>query len=217
MTLAAARGAELVAFPELSLTGYEPQLALALASDLDDPRLDVFQELSDRNGMRVAVGLPTRAAPRPRITLALFAPNSPRSSYSKRYLHADEEPYFSQGSSNIGLVESSPRIALAICYELSVPEHARTAFEGGAELYLCSVAKTATGVERAHPRLADIAREHGAQVLMVNCIGPSGDGECAGASAVWNGRGELLGKLGATDEGLIIFDTATEKTVVHRP
>jgi predicted amidohydrolase len=52
---------------------------------------------------------------------------------------------------------------------------------------------------------------------MVNCIGPSGDGECAGASAVWNGRGELLGKLGATDEGLIIFDTATEKTVVHRP
>src|SRR6185436_5600846 len=112
-------------------------------------------------------------------TLALFAPHAPRTGYSKQYLHPDEEPYFSPGAREVGLTGADPRIALAICYELSVPAHAKAAFDAGAALYLSSVAKTAGGVERAHQRLAEISRKHGAQVLMANGVGPSGDGDCA--------------------------------------
>ena len=38
-------GAELIIFPELSLTGYEPTLAKELATDQDDPRFDDLQAL----------------------------------------------------------------------------------------------------------------------------------------------------------------------------
>lgn len=209
--LAAERSAEFIVFPELSLSGYEPRLACDLAVDVQDPRFEVFQKLSDRHGMTIAVGVPTRATPRPRITLLGFAPGGPRTSYSKQYLHPDEDPYFSPGIPSVGLMGVGLKIAPAICYELSVPAHARAAFAAGAGLYLCSVAKTASGVEKAQGRLAEIAREQGAPVLMANCVGPSGDGECAGASAAWNRKGERVGQLDPAHEGLLGFDSATEQ------
>ncbi|MFI5131108.1 MAG: nitrilase-related carbon-nitrogen hydrolase, partial [Chitinophagales bacterium] len=36
-----------IIFPELSLTGYEPELAKDLATDKDDNRFNDFQEISD--------------------------------------------------------------------------------------------------------------------------------------------------------------------------
>jgi len=52
-------GAEMIMFPELSLTGYEPTLARDLAMDEADTRLDDFQALSDANGITIGVGAPT--------------------------------------------------------------------------------------------------------------------------------------------------------------
>lgn len=204
--LAVSRRAEVVVFPELSLTGYEPALARELALGPDDPRLDGFQELSDARGVTVAAGAPTRAEPRPRISLVIFRPRRPRSVYSKHHLHADEEPFFARGERPGGSVGE---IALAICYELFVPEHAEAALSGSANVYLASAAKTAAGVERAAERLSAIARQHGVFALLANCVGPSGDGPCAGGSAAWNRRGECLARLGDVDEGLLLLDTAS--------
>jgi predicted amidohydrolase len=78
-------------------------------------------------------------------------------------------------------------------------------------LYLASVAKTARGVEQASERLASLARRHRAPVLMVNCVGLSGDGECAGTSSAWNSGGELLDRLGSDREGLLLFDESSQK------
>jgi len=50
--------ADLVIFPELSLTGYEPGLAGSLATNQDDTRLDKMQSLSDMNRITIGVGLP---------------------------------------------------------------------------------------------------------------------------------------------------------------
>ena len=47
---AASQGADLVLFPELSLTGYEPRLAEVLAVHPSDGRFDEFQRLSDLYG-----------------------------------------------------------------------------------------------------------------------------------------------------------------------
>ncbi len=45
-------------FPELSLTGYEPELANELATKPDDQRLDRFQILSDSLHITIGLGLP---------------------------------------------------------------------------------------------------------------------------------------------------------------
>lgn len=206
---AAGLGARYVAFPELSITGYEPRLCQGLAMDADDARLDALQQAADGHGLTVAAGVPVRTGGKPRISLVLFQPGAPRAVYSKQYLHADEEPFFVPGPRQAGLIGSAPRVGLAICYELSIAAHAEATFGQGAQLYLASVAKAAQGVAAAGARLAGVAREFAAPALMVNCVGICDGVCCAGGSAAWDGKGRLLARLGDQHEGLLVFDAAT--------
>ncbi|MFN8690703.1 MAG: carbon-nitrogen hydrolase family protein, partial [Cyclobacteriaceae bacterium] len=97
MEKAATSGTELLIFPELSLTGYEPTLASALAIDLHDARLDLIQAFCDQHGMSVGAGAPIRTGPGIGIGMIMFHPHQPRWVYTKKYLHADEEPFFVSG------------------------------------------------------------------------------------------------------------------------
>ena len=75
----------------------------------------------------------------------------------------------------------------------------------GAEIYLASVAKSASGVVNAHQRLATIARENQIPVMMVNNVGPADDFVGAGQSASWNEKGELVAQLGEEEELLLVM------------
>jgi len=208
-------GAALVIFPELSLTSYEPALAKELATDQHDPRLDDFQTLSDTHQITIGVGLPTQTEAGICISMVLFQPQQLRRTYSKKYIHADEEPFFVRGQNFPTLTVNQTEVGLAICYELSIPEHAAQAAHSGAEIYIASVAKFTNGVEKASQRLAEIARQYGIPVLMSNCVGPADGAECAGQSAVWDAQGMSLGQLGDTEEGIIIFDTDTQELITQ--
>jgi predicted amidohydrolase len=210
VALAVMKGAEVIIFPELSLTGYEPSLAKQLAIEINDSQLDVFQQLSDTKQITIGVGVPTKDPNGIHITMVLFQPNKPRQANSKKYLHADEEPFFISGDNLPGLIINNTSVALAICYEISVPEHAARAAESGAQVYIASVAKTVKGVEKALTGLSEIAGKYGMTVLMSNSVGMCEDGECGGRSAAWNSKGALLGKLNDTNEGILILDTDTE-------
>jgi predicted amidohydrolase len=215
--LATSNGADLVIFPELSVTSYEPELAKELATDPDDGRFDDFQTISDDRQITIGVGVPTKNGAGVSISMVLFQPHKERQTHSKKYLHSDEEPFFTSGQSTVDLTCGEVKIALAICYELSVPEHAEKAFKRGAKIYIASAAKSAVGVERAIERLSEIAAKYSMTVLMSNCVGRCDNFESAGRSSVWNDRGLLLGQLNDTDEGIIVIDTdtqeLTEKTV----
>lgn len=211
--LAIANGADIIIFPELSLTGYEPKLAKALATTQDDRRLDDFQKLADTRQITIGVGVPTKNKAGICISLVLFQPHQAKQTYSKQYLHSDEEEFFISGQSSTGLIGDKTNIALAICYELSVPEHAENAFQNGAGIYVASVAKTAKGVEQAIKRLAEIAARYSMTVLMANCVGRCDGDECAGKTSIWNKEGVLVGQLNDTHEGIIIFDPDTQELI----
>jgi len=207
LNLAVANGAGTIVFPELSLTGYEPGLANELASRADDRRLDDFQSISDTDGITIGIGLPTKKDDGTCISMILFQPKRERQTYSKKYIHVDEEEIFIPGKNSLVTISGQPGTALAICYEITVHEHAEKAFNSGATIYLASVAKTAQGTEKAITRLTAIAKEYSMTVLMSNCVGLSGGYECGGRSSAWNNKGELVGQLNDTDEGILIFDT----------
>lgn len=211
--LAIFNGADIVIFPELSLTSYEPTLAKELATHREDSRFDDFQKIADTQQITLGVGAPTKSNTGICISMIIFQPHQPRQMYSKQYLHADEEEFFGSGPGSSGLIGDKSNIALAICYELSVAEHAENAFKNGADIYIASVAKFARGVEQAAERLAEIARVYSMTVLMSNCIGEADGGECAGKSSVWDKKGELIGQLNDTNEGIIIFDTETQELI----
>lgn len=206
----------LILFPELSLTGYEPTLARELAMDVGDGRFATFQTIADTRQVTIGVGAPIIQGDGICIGLVLFQPGRPRQLYAKKYLHADEEPFFVSGHSSVEFLGNNNQVALAICYELSVPAHAARAYENGAAIYMASVAKYARGVAAAHQRLAEIACEYGMTVLMCNSVGLADGDLCTGNTAVWNAQGALLGKLDDTNEGIIIFDTDSQELTINQ-
>lgn len=213
IALAVEEGAQMIIFPELSITGYEPALANELATHENDNKLNNFQNISDTKNIIIGVGMPLRSDDGVMIGMIIFQPHKSRQTYSKQYLHEDEFPFFVQAKPQSIFKVKNQKIALAICYELSVEEHERNVFNDDVELYIASVAKTSAGVEKAVERLSEIALKYSVPVLMSNCIGYCDNFKSAGHSSVWNNKGELLTQLNGTDEGLIMLDTATQQVI----
>lgn len=210
--LAAAHGADLVIFPELSLTGYEPELAKDLALMPDDDRLKIFQDTSTGKRIHIGIGIPTPVEGGVAISLAIFHPDRQPTLYSKKYLHDDELPFFTSNETSPVIKIGDSRIALAICYELTVPAHAGHAFRVGADVYIASAVKSAKGTESALKRLSEIAREHSVPVFFANCIGETGGYDCPGKSSIWTSDGHLAGQLSEEKEGILVYDILTGET-----
>jgi predicted amidohydrolase len=214
--LAAVHGADAIVFPELSLTGYEPELAKELATTIDDERLNGFQKLSNANKITICLGMPTKSEDGLLISMFIFQPKQPRLIYSKQKLHEDEFPFFINGQSKVALNIKDSIVAPAICYESLLPEHAEEASKSNASVYMTSVAKTANGVEKAYKHYPVIAQQYSMAVIMSNSIGPSDNFIGAGKSSVWNSKGNLIAALDGTKEGILIFDTQTEQAITEQ-
>jgi predicted amidohydrolase len=214
--LALTSNAEAIFFPELSLTGYEPELAKKLATNQNDNRLDIFQETSDKNKIVIGLGLPTATESKILISMIIFEPNKPRQTYSKQQLHSDEFPYFENGIGQVIIKTNDKNIAPAICYESLQQKHSENAFKLGADVYLASVAKPANGVNKAFDLYPKIAKQYAMPVLMSNCVGFCDNFLSVGQSAVWTKEGELVGQMDNKSEGILIFDTETEEVIVRK-
>lgn len=203
---AIAEKVELIVFPELSLTNYEPTLAKTLAMSLDDPLFDPLQELCDQNGIVIGIGLPLKKEVGIGIGTLFLQPQNTRKSYVKQELHPDEMPYFCKGDNQILLNIGNQRIAPAICFESLLESHIIRAYDMGADIYLASVAKSRKGLEKAFEHYPKMAKKYSMTILMVNSIGNCDDFVAAGQSSVWNHKGELLGTLEREKQGIIIWD-----------
>lgn len=202
--------ADLIVFPELSLTGYEPELAKELAIDNQDSGLNVFQKISDKNKISIFVGAPTKAQSGILISMIVFQPNRPRGTYSKQKIHADEKPFFIEGNEQLIFEIANEKIAPAICYESLLPQHSEKAVKLGAEIYISSVAKSEDGIRKAHEYFSIIAKKYAMPVLMSNSIGFCDNFQSKGQSAIWNKNGKRLAKLPVDKEGILIYDTESE-------
>lgn len=210
---AVSTGSSLIIFPELSLTGYEPALAETLATQLDDERFDDFQRISDTKQITIGVGVPIRKKKGINIGMILFQPQQERKLYSKKFLHPDEEAFFVSGDNINPITVNETAITLAICYEISIPEHTEAAAKTGSGIYIASVAKSVHGIDKALKTLAETARKYSMTVMMSNCIGISDGHECAGKSSVWNNKGLLVGQLDGKSEAILVVDTKTEEVI----
>jgi predicted amidohydrolase len=201
--------ADVIIFPELSLTGYEPSLAKKLATTPDDTRLAIFQTISNSNKIVIGVGLPTKTEKGICITMVIFQPGKERITYSKKYLHSDEDEFFVSGKNFPSLIINEVNISLAICYEISVPQHTADAFKNGPGIYLASVAKSLNGIDKALKTLAEIACKYKVPVLMSNCVGVADGMVCAGRSSILNDKGNVIAQLGDANEAIIVWDSET--------
>ena len=205
--------ADMVVFPELSVTGYEPDLAESLATNQDDTRLDEIQGLSDRNDITIGIGLPTKYENDTFVSMIIFQPHKKRITYSKQYLYPPEEPIFKAGKNPLVLNFETEIVSPAICYETSNKAHCEFAKRNNATIYVASVLSSVNGIDAELKKLSEISKNNNLITFMANYVGKSGGYECAGKSSVWNEKGELIGQLGDKEEGIIIFDTKSTEII----
>ncbi|MCZ4410087.1 carbon-nitrogen hydrolase family protein [Cryomorphaceae bacterium 1068] len=211
--MAIAENVDFIAFPELSLTGYERELAQELAMEIDDSRLDEFQNASNINHITIGVGMPLKSELGTHISMMFFQPHQARKIYSKQKLHADEIPFFVEGHEQLILTVGSTEIAPSICYESTFDEHSENAKKLGADVYLASVAKPKGDIDKAYNHYQRVAEELGLTVILSNSIGPCDNFLSAGGSAIWDSTGVLQGSIKSQSEGILIFDTIAKEAI----
>jgi predicted amidohydrolase len=215
--VAAEEEARVLVFPELSLTGYELDLASALAFSPGDPRLTPLVEAASSRSMTLVVGAPVRIEGRLYIGAFIVAPDRTVEVYTKHHLGAfpasaspdgivppAEDTVFHPGIRNPLVRLGGNTAAVAVCADTGRPSHPQQAAERGATAYLASMFVIPSDLERETTRLRSYAVRHSMAVVLANYGGLSGGLASAGGSAIWSERGELLAQLEAAGAGVAV-------------
>ena len=213
--VAAEAGANVVVFPELSLTGYELDLADELAFSESDQRLDPLVTLATSRRMTLIVGAPVRIESRLYIGAFILTADGAIDLYTKQHLGAfapsdspdgivppAEATVFHPGDRNPLVRIGGAPAAIAVCADVGRPAHAEAAAERGAKTYLASMFVIPSDLEKDLTRLRTYGEQHSMAVVFSNYGGPSGGLPSAGCSAVWSAHG--VARLGATGSGVAV-------------
>ncbi|HWW76493.1 MAG TPA: carbon-nitrogen hydrolase family protein [Pyrinomonadaceae bacterium] len=214
---AAREGARVLVFPEMSLTGYELELARGLAFTRDDARLAPLAEAARACSLTLVVGAPVGIGSRLHVGAFILSPDGAVNLYTKQRMGAfsegascdgvvppPEASFFQPGGLNPLVRFGGNTAAVAVCADTGRPSHAEAAKARGAEIYLASMFVIPSEFERETANLRECAARHSMVVAFANYGGPSGGLASGGQSAVWSGRGELLVQLPQSGAGVAV-------------
>ncbi len=204
VAVAAAHDVQLLVFPELSLTGYELDLADALAFSERDDRLAPLRDAAAEHGVTLVVGAPIRLASGLHIGAFIVGADGREAIYTKRHLGGDELDVFDPAERDPLTRIGHDVAAVAICADTNHASHPRSAAARGATLYLAGVLFSPAEFESVSEKLSGYAREHSMAVVLANHGAPSTTLDTAGGSSIWSEGGELVARLSGVGSGLVI-------------
>lgn len=205
-------GVSFLMFPELSLTGYEPELAKGLAFTIDDARLEPLIQAAVKYGLYIVAGAPLVADELPQIGALIVSPEGEVSAYSKMNLHPSEDKYFLKGETYQFVEISEQKIAIAVCADTNTSTHAQVCSEQGSQVYVAGVLITEGGYKADTEKLESYARNHGMLVAMANHNAPTGGWSPIGKSAIWSHDGKLV-TANEIQSALVIAELAGDRWI----
>lgn len=202
---AAKNGAHIVVFPELSLSGYEPELAKDLALSSDSTYIEKLSTAAKQNNVIVISGCPIKSENHtPYIGAIISYPDGNTDIYRKQFLHAGETDYFKAGDSSYFITCRGYKIALAICADFTNPTHWKKAKKQDADIYLASALISTSGFEQDNKLLEGHALANNIIVLLSNHNSETGGWHCCGKSRAWNAKGELAVSAIDTENSIVM-------------
>jgi NAD+ synthase (glutamine-hydrolysing) len=208
-----AAGCDLVAFPELSVTGYPPEDQLLRPAFVAHCAESVEKFAARSGRMAAIVGFP-EAKRDLTNSAALCAHGRVQGVYRKHllpnYAVFDEQRYFAASSVDGPLfVIGGVRVAITICEDAWSPNGPiMTQSAGGAELVV-NINASPYYAGRIHEReamLATRAADASVPLLYVNLVGGQDELVFDGASMVFDETGRLLARARQFDEDLLVVD-----------
>lgn len=129
-------GVSYIVFPELSLTGYEPELSAELSFSIDDKCLQPLVNSAIENNIQIGVGAPIMTEGLPQIGLVIISQSGDIEIYAKMHLHHGEDLFFSKGENIHCITVNKIKIANAICADVNNSEHINSYYKSGASVYI---------------------------------------------------------------------------------
>ena len=211
---AKAQAADLVIFPELSLTGYVIRDQIyELAETIPGPSTQTIEDLARRTGMYIIFGMPELSEKTKATvfnTAVFVGPEGYIGKYRKMYLptHSvfEEKRYFRPGYQTAAFDTPIGKIGLCICYDLFFPEVTRLIRLKGAQLIVSISASPA--VRRGYFEILTAARalENTAFLAYVNLVGVEDGLQFWGGSRLVSPTGDVLAKAKYDEEDFVICE-----------
>ena len=210
---AAEEGAELVVFPECSLTGYAPKRAAELAVDAQAPDgncVQTIERLCDRFGISACFGYMEKQQDKLFIAQELWSEGK-RLVYRKTHLGSRESLYFAQGDRFAAA--SLPKgisCGMQLCWESHIPQISAKYRSLGCQLLLFPYASPMSGekcLENWSVHLPARASDNGCFAIAANLLFEDGRG---GGTSVWDPKGKLIAQHFGPDEALMFCTLSGE-------
>ncbi len=214
--------ADLIVFPELTLTGYPPEdilLRPALSQLIEQALATIGREVS---GIDVVLGYPGQSNVGITNAACVLRDGNIIARYAKQHLPNysvfDEKRYFVPGTEHGVFDVRGVSVGLSICEDIWFPEVAAQAKAAGAQLLLCLNASP-FHTNKTQDRLAVVtarATENNLPILYVQTIGGQDELVFDGGSIVVDGAGELCGQADFFAEALypVQLDIDSEKVTI---
>ncbi|MEM2147569.1 MAG: carbon-nitrogen hydrolase family protein [Candidatus Bathyarchaeia archaeon] len=208
------QGAELVIFPELSLTGYTIRDELyELAEKIPGSSTGAIEKIAKELKMHIVFGMPELSEKTKATiynTAVLIGPRGFIGKYRKMHLptHSvfEEKRYFRPGYHVEAFETEIGKLGLIICYDIFFPEVSRMARLEGAQMIICISASPA--VRRAFFETLTAARaiENTAFLAYVNLVGIEDGLQFWGGSRLIAPSGKIIAKAKYDEEDFVIGD-----------
>ena len=206
------KNANLVIFPELSLTGYSNRdLTYELAEPVPGPSTRFLEEIAKKEDLYIVFGMPEHSEKARAVlfnTAVLLGPDGLIGKYRKMHLptHSvfEEKRYFRLGYKAPVFETEIGKIGLTICYDLFFPEISRLLRLQGSQLIICISASP--GVRSSFFEVFTVARaiENTVFLIYVNLVGVENGLQFWGGSRIIGPNGSFLAKAKYDEEDLVV-------------
>jgi predicted amidohydrolase len=206
------KGANLVIFPELSLTGYlSRDLAYELAEPIPGPSIHSLEDIAKKEKMHIVFGMPEQSEKAHAVlynTAVLLGPDGLIGKYRKMHLptHSvfEEKRYFRLGYEASVFETEIGKMGLTICYDMFFPEISRLLRLKGSKLIICISASPAVRSRFFEVFTAARALENTVFLAYVNLVGVENGLQFWGGSRTIAPDGSILAKAKYDEEDLVI-------------
>jgi NAD+ synthase (glutamine-hydrolysing) len=209
-------GADLVVFPELTLSGYPPEDLLLRPSFLAACESELAALAAATDGVAALVGHPHSEGEVYNAASLLREGRIEVSAHKQalpNYGVFDDKRYFRAGHGTVTAMIGGVRVGLLICEDIWQPEPAAHAAAAGAELIVVINASPWDAAKQVEREVTVIARasETGCAIAYLNLVGGQDEVVYDGASLLVNGDGSIAARAAAFVDALlwVEFDPAT--------
>lgn len=208
------QGADLIIFPELSLTGYVVlDQVYELAETIPGPSTEKIEALAKKTGIHIIFGMPELSEKTKATvfnTAVFVGPKGLIGKYRKMYLptHSvfEEKRYFRPGYQPAAFQTDLGNIGLSICYDVFFPEVFRLTRLKGAQLIICISASPAVRKNYFEILTAARALENTAFLAYVNLAGVEDGLQFWGGSRLISPTGDVVAKAKYDEEDFVVCE-----------